>query len=447
MTNKERTKEKMKEQEQRTYLETQRIMLNASGYPYSKEDFDKLYDKYGPYTPDVINMAVSNPNGLNHPGAPFIPLTTKDYLDNLIEKDVDYGQLSYSLGKPEGEIRNNIAKYHQRKEEEQQVDQTYQEICGGKPKSKVSVNDLLAAGVTQEDIQAVFGNNPEMLSQIGGGPTCRALAASANDVETRYKKNPKTGKTEAQTGRCKAGVDDIYTNARRKYDLPSDSIHTKEALRAMDQDRRAHPYQKESRGGCNVDEGLLASGDYIEIKVKNTAYLKPGSSRENREMNDLISGVQPGITISVDSIEDRKKKQAGTAGGTYGHTAVKRSKGKDWSCDFEQGSINFSRYGEYIHVCVPKDAEIPEEYAKLLIAQAQERTGQCLNVKENQAQKRQQTATSMKSDSRKARGRVASTKARNKKSKKRKSTTKTSQKKKQSKKRTTSRYTRQNGGR
>ena len=410
-------------------VDTQRVLIEAETRSfYSKEDLDKLYEKYGPYASDLVRIAISNPSKFDDNSSlyGYSNLTTEECLKNILEQDLSDEKISRIVDKPRGEVRSNIDEYKKRKEEERQIDQTYQEICGGKAKDKVSIDDLLAAGVTEQDIQALYEKDHSLLGAIGGGTTCQRLTASANK------------KKSTSQGNCKTGVDEIH----RRAGLETDSLHTVQAQRAIQLDKIQHPAQGNSGGGCNVDEGLLASGDYVEIKVKNTAYLKTKGGKEDREMNELFNTCQPGITMTVDSVPDRTTKQAQTQGGIYGHTAVKRSVGEPWACDFRQKSINFARYGEYAHACFPKDAEVPAEYAKLLIKQAQERTGQCLNVKENQENyarnKRKQTKESMKRDADNAKGRVAAANARNRKGKgKRKSTQNRNKKRSSSKSRTT----------
>ncbi len=353
------------------------IEIQAAVRGYTKEDVSKLYEKYGPYTYTLFNTAVYNPT--------FYAAQTNDtqtYMQNysninpvkdLFEKDLTAKQISLVVGKPELEVAANINEHQASLAARKQIDDTYKTICKGENKPTTSIDSLLAAGVKPEDFQALLNEKPEFLGNIGGGPTCEALTKSANNVKTEYVNG------KAKTGNCKAGVDTIHINAGLKID----SLHTSVATQAMEQDRIEHSYQKKSKGGGNVDEGLLASGNYIVLNVENKAYLKSKNSPENKEMNKLFLTCRDGVTMSVDSIEDRTIPQANTAGGTYGHTAVRKSRGNPWGCDFDQEEINFARYGKTAHACFPKDAEVSEAYAKMLIEKAQERTGQCLSVEEN----------------------------------------------------------------
>ena len=367
------------------------VEMNARLYGFSPEDITKLYDAYGPYAADLFRTALHTPLNIRSVMNPTlvspenfsITPATKELLDtaNGNKPRLTNEQIARIVNKPGIEIAANIAEYQKQQEARKQIDATYQTISGGQNKPTTSVESLLAAGVTPEDFQAVFEQNQGLLGAIGGGPTCTKLAQAADKVVTKYKRDSKTGKMVPDVGNCKTGVDNIHSSAN----LPTDSIHSEPSLAAMEQDRKEHTYQGGSKGGCNVDEGLLASGDYIVIDVPNTAYLKQYKGPEWKEMNELFLTCQPGVTMSIDAVDDRGTSQAQTAGGKYGHTAVRRSKNSDhkWGCDFAQDDINFSRYGRTAHACYPKDAEVSEEYAKLLIEHAQQRTGQCLNVEEN----------------------------------------------------------------
>lgn len=248
---------------------------------------------------------------------------------------------------------------------------------------KTTITDLIDKnGVKPEDFQAVCDEHPELIYAIGGGNTCSALANAADDVVTRYVR--KKGKMVASTGGCLPGTRRIYANASKDYNIP-DSLNNEDSRRAIVESRL--PYQK-NNGGGNGYVALEASGDYITVSIENTAYGKQKNDPMNHEMNEKVRNIQPGITITIDSIEDvqTRKLLGNTAGGIYGHIAVKRNDG-NWGCDFNQHSINFARYGKYARICIPKDAEISEEYAQLLIEQAQKRQEQENNNQKTDAVK------------------------------------------------------------
>lgn len=223
---------------------------------------------------------------------------------------------------------------------------------------RIKISDLMEKnGVTAEDFQAVYEKNPEIINDLGGGETCKKLARSADKVVTKYKGGlPLTGK-------CLPGVREIYNRER------VDSLACDEARKALLESRK--PFQK-TNGGGNGYVALEASGDYIIIKIENKAYNKPKNGTENKEMNDMIKKVKPGITVTLDPIDDSTLRAKNGNGGKYGHIAVKRNDGY-WGCDFKQQTINFSRYGEYWRICTPKDAEISSKYAQMLIETANER--------------------------------------------------------------------------
>ena len=236
-------------------------------------------------------------------------------------------------------------------------------------KGDLSISDLMKKyHVTADDLQAICDKIPEAIGEIGGGGTCKKLARAADKVRTKYGSDGKP-----KTGDCVIGTRRIYNNAGIS------SLSCKQAWDAMAEARKSY---QNTNGGCNGYKALDASGDTISIAIKNTAYGKKRDSKEDLEMNEFFNLVQPGVTISVDSIEDPKvrAKQGNTKGGKYGHIAVKRSDG-NWGCDFNQKDINFARYGEYAHISFPKDAKVPAELAKLLVAQA---------ISRQQAQARQQ---------------------------------------------------------
>ena len=224
----------------------------------------------------------------------------------------------------------------------------------------MSVHELMEKyGVTAEDFQAVCEENPQLITCVGGGKTCEELAKSADRVQTKYQNG------QPITGKCLPGVRSIYSQCK------NDSLSCKAAQEAIVRSRL--PYQS-TNGGGNGFVALEASGNYITLAIENKAYGTPKNSAENAEMNRFVKGVQPGITLTVDSIEDpaMRQKCGNNNGGKYGHIAVKRHD-NCWGCDFKQDTINFSRYGRYARVCVPTDAIVSGKYTQKLIERAQNR--------------------------------------------------------------------------
>ena len=282
------------------------------------------------------------------------------YLNNLANK-----------GQPDDINTVNQSRNNGDLTPEQSVEpaQLYQNTFGSS--ERVSINDLLQrTGVKPEDFQAVCNEHPEIIQNIGGGPTCARLAASSDNVRSRYVNG------KVVTGSCLRGVDNIYAQCR------NDSLSCREAQIAKQNYKRS--YQSANGGTCGY-AALEGSGNYISVAIRNEAYgTTSRNSPEYARMNNLFRGVQPGVTVTIDSIDDTnmRKRLGDTAGGKYGHIAVKRNDG-NFACDFVQKDFNFCRYGEYAHACFPKDAAVPREYAEMVIAQAQIRQANG-NVIQNQ---------------------------------------------------------------
>lgn len=347
---------------------------------------DKLVDKYGAYAYDIVYKALDPVSLVEHTDGQY--RNTRYAIAYFAEKDINAEKLAAIVGYDDAtKVQEKLNQYETAKKQKL-VDEAYLQACGGEEKDKVSINDLMQqAGVRGEDFQAVCNENPELLGAVGGGKTCEALAKAADDVKTKYVGG------KAQVGMCKSGVDAIHYNAASKYGLPTDSLHSADSTKAIAQYRKERPYQGSSNGGCNLYAGLESSNDYVTVAVKNEAYRKTKGGQEDKRMNQLLLQCQPGVTVTVDAVEDRKIAQAQTAGGKWGHTVVRANKtksaGRPWACDFEQGDINFPRYGEYAHVCFPKDAYVSKDYAKMLIEKAMNRPAN----EQTNVQEQVQTAT------------------------------------------------------
>lgn len=330
---------------------------------------NKLVDKYGAYAYDIVYKALDPVNLVEHTDGQY--RNTRYTISYFANNDISSDKLAAIVGYDDAQkIEGKLVQYEAAKKAKK-VDEAYSQACGGDDKDKISIQDLMKqANVKGEDFQAVCNDCPELLGEIGGGKSCEALAKAADVVKTKYVDG------KAQTGMCKSGVDAIHRKAV-SFGLPKDSLHTAASVKAIDDYRKKRPYQGASNGGCNIYAGLESSNDYVTVAVKNEAYCKSKGCTEDKKMNSVLLQCQPGVTVTIDAVEDRNISQAKTAGGKWGHTVVRANKtktlGRPWACDFEQGDINFSRYGEYAHICFPKDAYVSKDYAKMIIAKAQER--------------------------------------------------------------------------
>lgn len=219
----------------------------------------------------------------------------------------------------------------------------------------VSIQTLLDRGITPDMFQSLCDENPQMIQCIGGGPTCDSLARAADQ------KASTAGRME---GKCLAGVKDIYQRAQ------VDSLQYGNSATNLYRQQRS--YQGTSNGGSSGYVALENSGDFISVSIPNQAY---GTSNrrytdQDNNMNGLVSGLRPGVTITIDDILDQNMRQTkgDTPGGRWGHIAVSTSRDGEFCCDGRQQSFNFPRYGENVHICFPKDACVDKNIAMQLIA-------------------------------------------------------------------------------
>ena len=355
------------------------VEMNAGLQGYSPEDVTKLYDAYGPYATDLFRTAFLTPVEIRSVMKPTLVSTenfsitpaTKELLDtvNGNKPRLTNEQIARIVNKPEMEVAANIAEYQKQEEARKQIDATYQTINGGQNKPTTSVESLLSAGVTPEDFQAVMDADPELAHNIGGGPTCKKNLANIN-----------VGLDPNAKSSCLKSCQKI---------IPDSLGRTSFNDIAYNEYRNDRTWQGSINGGCAAYTVLDHSGDYISVGMKNKAYKKTKNSKEDKEMNEYVRQVRPGCVVSWDCIDDTETRLAlgNTNGGKWGHVCVMgpvlpdgKSEGYSY---LRQKTFNNPRYGEELHISFPKDAEVSEEYAKLLIEHAQQRTGQCLNVEEN----------------------------------------------------------------
>jgi len=253
--------------------------------------------------------------------------------------------------------QNQLLSEH-REEFEHFVAQKYYMVAGDS--DNVSISTLLESGEINVDaFQSLCDKDPTLLHHIGGGSTLTALGRVASD---KYRAACGSGKSG---GQCLTGVVEIYNAAH------VDSLNYYNNPLAV-QYRQDHPYQGGCNGGSSGYVILSGSGDFIDISVKNQAYGRSNEryTPEDQYMNSIINGLQSGVTVTVDDISDKDLRIAkgNTGGGRWGHIAVKCDQG--FCCDIAQSKFNFPRYGEYMHVCFPKDALVDKQTAMKIIAEA-----------------------------------------------------------------------------
>ena len=263
---------------------------------------------------------------------------------------------------------------------------TYVRICYGKPKDYITIEELLAAGVTAEDIQALADKEPTLAYNIKDGPTMSKIAEAAF---TFAKNNPGA----KALGNCGTGlrnnvaskVGGIYQSA-----LASQATYLPSGI---------------GSGGCTYWRRLEQSGQFITITRPNTAYVPEdkltSADKRNLEqikiMNNYTDLLPAGVTICWDNqIVNGKPRSTNLpgaknnhAGGLQdGHTGAKASPPGTPSIHVNDGIQHNPHYagwyGKYMHISYPIDALVSAEWAEKLIQQAQERTHQCLDVASNQ---------------------------------------------------------------
>ncbi len=495
------------------------VQIATTGF-YTKEDIDRLYEKYGPYVPDLIRTAQSTPSKFGDPNSYYNAISSKECLDNLLKKDFTPKQIGDILGKPEGEIRDNITRYKQSqatsrtpqststttrsqtksamrtqsqqaqqtqrtqqsqtqtpkqesrsatktslRQQSQQAskttdtpaamaEKTYQQICNAQDDSSVSIETLLAAGVTPEDFQAVFEKDQTLAFNMGNSPLNNAIVDAA--------KNQGIGEdNKGGGGNCGLGVK-----------AACDTVPNNPISRALYQSTPQSAIDQgiPSSGASGYYARLEASGECIVLTTPNKAYVDISGQRGNnqalstyikttltyspyrsaqQEMKDFTDQLPRGTIITWDNhvVTDKngKKKPLEVGHGMqYGHVCIKATDPgpmtiQKYKCDITQYNPHATGwYGENIHMCYNIDCQVPKEYALQLIEQAQERTGQCLDVEANKR---------VYEESKRAKEQVQSRSSTSSKAKTT-SKTKTSSKKKQSSgKKSTSRTRSGRGGR
>ena len=311
-----------------------------------------------------------------------IPQRRREERSDMVNQvaGTDRMQLEMEVNNPENMVRPEAREYD--------------EIAHGA--ESVSIADLMAAGVTAEDIQAAYNEHPDMLPHIKGGPTMERLATSADGVVNQYE--IRDGKRKVKSGRCKAGVDNIFSKA---------GVTVDNRTRSQNEYKRARSFQGGTSGGTCYYYLLEQDGDFVTFDVKNSCY--DGNSANNTEMNEITKNVPPGTVVSIDCIDDNsvRKKLGDTNGGKWGHVMVRMHDGQaqNFGTDFRQTRVaDYGRYGEYVHFSVSKDSYVPREYAEEILAKKQYRESQGNGYEHPNVRKRERISRS-KARRQQARGR------------------------------------------
>lgn len=376
----------------------------------SKEDIEKIHDQYGPYASTLIKTAVLAPNKFNTGILNVLPPVSNNLSpwnilnidpiknsseairDLIADKPLDYETIGKVLNKTPVEIEQGITEYKEEQARLAQINDTYKTVCNGEEAKSTSIESLLAAGVTMEDFQAVFEKDETLAFNMGNSASTNAIVNAA--------KNINNGRA---TGYCGAGTQEVTDSIRGNP--TSRALHSNTPQYALDQ---GIP----SDGASGYYARLEQSGNYIVLTKPNEACVDTTNVRNDKKrdyiinnrnsaankaaierMCDFTDQLPRGTIITWDNHTSTDSKGnitpiEGGNGITYGHVAYKITNPDDkdqaYKCDGVQKNPHTAGwYGKNIHMCYNIDSEVPAEYAKKLIEQAQERTGQCLDVEEN----------------------------------------------------------------
>lgn len=390
----------------RTDAEKASLKTKVIGTGYTSDDVDKLYDHYGPYASKLFDIAMHESitfnaalnNSMQDMGEAYSHTTAIDKLFDSVQEGktpLTCAQISRIVNKPELEVAGNINEYKKQQEMRKQIDNTYTTICNGQNKPSTSVESLLAAGVTPEDFQAVFEQDKTLAFNIGNSPSNNAFVDAA--------KNKNLGSAQGKCGiGTQAVCDSIPGNPTAR------ALHTQTPRYALDEGIAAG-------GASGYYARLEQSGKYITLKMDNKAFvdttnvsnkytyimqnrLTEQNKKNIQQMKEFTDQLPRGTIITWDnhttkasngSVSPLQVPQKTPGQGIqYGHVTVKITDPHQgtqyYKCDGLQENPHATGwYGKNIHMCYNIDCQVPADYAKLLIAQAQERTGQCLDVEEN----------------------------------------------------------------
>lgn len=380
------------------------LTMRATALGYTADDIDKLYAHYGPYAAKLFEISKQEPitfkSVLNNGaiGQAYTGMTATDELLKSVQEGntpLTAEQIGRIFKKTEIEVIGNINEYKQQQERRKQIDSTYTAICDGQNKPSTSVESLLAAGVTAEDFQAVFEQDKTLAFNIGNSPSNNAFVDAA--------KNKNLGSARGKCGiGTQAVCDSIPGNPTAR------ALHTQTPRYALDEGIAAG-------GASGYYARLEQSGKYITLKMDNKAFvdttnvsnkynyimqnrLTEQNKKNIQQMKEFTDQLPRGTIITWDnhttkasngSVSPLQVPQKTLGQGIqYGHVTVKITDPHQgtqlYKCDGLQENPHATGwYGKNIHMCYNIDCQVPAEYAKMLIEQAQERTGQCLNVEEN----------------------------------------------------------------
>lgn len=231
------------------------------------------------------------------------------------------------------------------KSKEQQAKEEYQKAMESRFAGNLSIQELMATGVTQTDIQAVINENPESVCKLEAGATNRKLSGKARHKVSAEK-----------AGNCLSGVQDIvgdkgfWANGTWWNDIPK--------VKGED-----------DNSACNAHKALANSGMFVPVTIRNKAFRNPS---KNEEMNKLVDKCAVGTIVNTDNIPDEISRYANSSV-RHGHVFVIENSNGSKMCDIRQSEIDYSRYGKNIHISLAKDMGVPEDFAEKCIVAKLER--------------------------------------------------------------------------
>ncbi len=235
----------------------------------------------------------------------------------------------------------------------------------------VSLESLVNAGVTQQDIQAVLNaqgtddKKAKMINQLSSGSVNNKMASWADGVNGECH------------GDCLSGVQGCFF---RLYGSDENSPLNKNNPVWNDYRR-----VEDKNSACSAPMVLKRSGDFLTVSVPNYAsadYRGHPVAEANKKMNDFNKQLKPG-TLVVASGRVLPPGSKGAEGTGYsrseihGHIWVKDNKGRSCS-DGAQLNIKFYNYGPTVDISISMQASIDPALAKALLEQKEKRIQQTM---------------------------------------------------------------------
>ncbi len=243
---------------------------------------------------------------------------------------------------------------------EEKAEITYQRLNQGAVVPKeFSIEELMEqTGITKEDIQQVLSENKERIQDLTPGKRAQNLAKAADRVSGKNNSN------------CLYGAQLIFQNAKLGSILTGENPDWPDKLKGC-------PYNS----ACNADIPLEKSGKFLNITLENTAYNKTRTSAENQNLQAFCRKLPPGVIIITDNkVPDEDlgrrykdlERMYGKGGKIHGHIAIKDNHG----LYKEEGvalAPSFNQYGQDFKISLSTDYQVPEDLAKMFIAQKEKR--------------------------------------------------------------------------